>query len=213
MFDFFQVEEIELGVPKVDTSSWRRCFFDLEGSLTTEGDIIQLAMIFTDWDLKITGVYNSYFKNTKPITPKELSVHGITEKFLEEHATYTFIESLDSIPLYSLKSTMFISYTTFDVKRIKDELAFHNLETVNFGPHVVDLVADLSDGSNCHFNAYAYGKKKGSVLIKELDPNSIDSIYEEMSQFGQFEKLTNHDALFDSVMILSLCRRHLNGNG
>lgn len=212
MFDFFQVEEIELGVPKVDTSSWRRCFFDLEGSLTTEGDIIQLAMIFTDWDLKVTGVYNSYFRNTRPITPKELSVHGITEEFLKENTSSTFIEALESIPLYSAKSTMFVSYTTFDVKRINQELIHHNLQPVDFGPHVVDLVADLSDGSNCHFNAYAYGKKKGSVLIKELDEESIQGIYDEMSQFGHFEKLSNHDALFDSVMILSLCRRHLNGS-
>lgn len=211
MFDFLDVEEVELEPVGENQKNWKRCFFDLEGSLTTEGDIIQLAMIFTNWDFKITGVFNSYFLNKSPITPKELSIHKISEEFLKDNAKAHFTEMLDEIPLYSSKSTMFISYTKFDAKRINEELAQHGKPLMDFGPQVVDLVADLSDGSNCLFDAYAYGKQRGSVLTKNLDPRDFDSIYEEMSKFGNFDRLSNHDALFDSVMILALCRGYVNG--
>lgn len=211
MFDFLEVTNVELSNIAVDTSNWQRCFFDLEGSLTTKGDIIQVAAITTDWDFNITGVFNMYFKNKKPIDPKEFKVHGISEEFLAKHAQGHFTEMLEYTPFYPSKPTMFISYTTFDIRRIQEELALYGIDPIAFGDEKPDLAYNLSQGMNCHFNAYRYGKKKGVLLAAELGHLVLDDIYKELAPFGDFTSKGNHDALYDSVMILALCRRFVNG--
>ncbi|MFF2798127.1 exonuclease domain-containing protein [Lysinibacillus xylanilyticus] len=206
MFEFLEVTPVELEEPKVDTSNWQRIFFDLEGSLDTRGDIIQVAAITTDWDFNITNVFNMYFKNSKPILEEELRVHGITEEYLKQYATGHFTEQLEVTPFYPDKPTMFISYTTFDIKRINAELSSYGITPINFGQEKTSLISNMYEGVNCYLDAFQYGKKKGVVISKELGDEIFDGIYKELSEFGDFARKSNHDALYDSVMILALCR-------
>lgn len=210
MFDFLDVTEVTLDTTPMDTSKWQRMFFDLEGSLDTKGDILQVAAITTDWDFNITDVFNMYFKNHKEIGSKEFNVHGISEEFLEKYAKGHFTEMLEYTPFYPKKPTMFISYTTFDVGRINAELKEYGKPLVDFGEEKPDLAYNLTDGKNCHFNAFRYGKKKGVQLSSEIGEEVFQGIFREISEFGEFHSRGNHDALYDSVMILALCRRFAN---
>jgi len=207
MFDFLDVTHVDLSSQALDTSGNQRIFFDLEGSLTTKGDILQLAAITTDWDFNITDVFNMYFKNNKPIDEKEFSVHKISEEFLKTNAQGHFTEMLSETPLYPSKPTMFISYTTFDVSRIQKELEEYNLPLIQFGEEKADLAFIPKEGINCHFNAFRLGKKKGVLLAQELGEEVFNSIFKELEAFGEFTSKGNHDALFDTVMLLALCRR------
>lgn len=212
MFDFLDVTPVELTNDSPDTSKWQRCFFDLEGSLTSlAGDILQVAAITTDWDFNITSVFNMYFKNHKPIGEKEFSIHGISQEYIDEHAEKHFTEMLDVTPLYPSKPTMFISYTTFDVRRINEELTAYGIAPINFGEEKHDLATNLSGGINCHLDAYRYGRKRGSMVSKELGDEVFADIYKELEQFGSFTSKGSHDALYDSVMLLAICRRFVNG--
>lgn len=206
MFDFLDVVHVDLNNSVTNTENKRRVFFDLEGSLTTEGDILQLAMIETDWSFNIANVFNMYFKNRKPILDEEINVHGITEEFLKDNAKAHFTEMLDAMPFKSSKDTMFISYTTFDVRRVNDELRSYNLPLIDFGSKVSDLASTPLDGTNSHFDAFNLGKKKGDLLAKELGEEVFNQVFKELEQFGNFTNKGNHDALFDTVMILALCR-------
>lgn len=210
MFDFLEVTQVDLTETVVDTSNRQRIFLDLEGSLTTKGDIIQLATITTDWDFNVTGVSNMYFKNHKPILEEEFRVHKISEEFLATNARGHFTEMLPYLPLFPDKPTMFISYTTFDIGRIQDELRTHNLPLVKFGAEVSDLATEPDPINNCHFNAFKLGKKKGDLVSKELGDGVFEGIYRELNKFGHYPMKANHDALYDTVMILALCRRLTN---
>lgn len=209
MFDFLDTTPVNLfSTPAVDTSNWQRCFFDLEGSLNArDGSILQLACIITDWNFKIIDAHSEYFLNVKPINPEEMAVHGITESFVKKNAKGTFIERFDTLPINVKKPTMFISYTTFDVSRINEELKVHNLPPHPFGEEVTHLAHSLESGNNVHFNAFSLGRKKGEKLVEELGMEPINKIFKELRDFGNFKNAGNHDALFDTAMILALCRR------
>lgn len=212
MFDFLDVTDIELTTSTPDTSQWQRCFFDLEGSLTTlAGDILQVAAITTDWDFNIIGVFNMYFKNHKPIGAKEFSIHGISQEFIDKCGEDHFTEMLGVTPFFPNKPTMFISYTTFDVRRINDELREYNKPLVDFGEEKPHLTTSLHNGKNCHFDAFSISRQRGSSLSRELGDEAFETIYKELEQFGSFTSKGNHDALYDSVMLLALCRRFVNG--
>lgn len=212
MFDFLDVTDIELTTSTPDTSKWQRCFFDLEGSLTSlAGDILQVAAITTDWDFNIINVFNMYFKNHKPIGEKELSIHGISQEFIDHYAEGHFTEMISATPLNPSKPTMFVSYTTFDVRRINEELSAYGKPTIDFGEEKPHLTTSMHKGTNCHFDAFSIGKKRGSVLSRELGDGVFENIYKELEEYGSFTSKGNHDALYDSVMLLALCRRFVNG--
>lgn len=211
MFDFLEVVDVDLSSSTPDTSNWQRVFFDLEGSLTTRGDILQMAAITTDWDYNITDVFNMYFKNKKPIDSKEFNIHQISEDFLSKYGKGHFTEMLHELPFFSDKPTMFISYTTFDVRRVQDEMRAYNLPLIDFGEEKSDLLTNMSNGKNCHLDAFRYGKKKGVVVSSQLGEQVFADIYKELREFGHFSMKTNHDALYDTVMILALCRRFADG--
>ena len=212
MFDFLEVTEVDLETDVKRQDNRQRVFFDLEGTLSAkEGDILQLAAITTDWDFNITGVYTDYYTNVKPIGEAEFRVHQISQEFINNNAIKHFTQAVDETPLRTNKPTMFISYTTFDIRRIQEELTAYGIEPIDFGEEKSDLATSLSDGSNCYLDAFKFGKKKGVVVAKELTSQAFDDIYEELETFGSFEQKSNHDALYDTVMILALCRRYVNG--
>lgn len=210
--DFLDITPVNLfSTPAVDTSQWQRCFFDLEGSLKTRGgNILQLAVIMTDWDFNVTGVHNEYFRNDNPISAEESAIHGITAEFLKRRTIGTFIQRLDELPIIVDKPTMFVSYTTFDVRRINEEAEMFGLPPLDFGKEVESLAHNLKDKRNCHFNAFRIGKKKGEKVAEELGIDVFKDIYAELGAFGNFPMKSNHDALYDTVMILALCRRLIN---
>lgn len=212
MFDFLEVTNVNLEDSVVDTSKWQRCFFDLEGTLKASiGDILQVAAIITDWEFNVIGVYNMYYKNRKPIGEKEFNVHGISQEFIDKNATSHFTESLSGTPFYPDKPTMYISYTTFDVRRINEELEVNGIDSIDFGEEKPTLTTSLHKGQNCHFDAYSLGKKRGSMVAKELGEEVFESIFKELEYYGDFESKGSHDALYDSVMLLALCRRVNDG--
>lgn len=206
MFNFLEVTQVDLTDTVLDTSNQQRIFFDLEGSLTTRGDILQIAAITTDWEFNITDVFNMYFKNRKPILAEEFKVHGISEDFLHVNARGHFTDMISQLPFYPDKPTMFISYTTFDITRIQDELLHYNLPLAPFGTEKTDLASVPEPKTNCYYNAFKLGKKKGDLISKELGEDVFKQIYKELSRFGSYPMKGNHDALYDTVMILALCR-------
>lgn len=213
MFDFKDSIEIDLTVDKIEEAPLlaQRCFFDLEGALTIAGDIVQLGAIITDWDFNILKVVNLYFRNNKPISAKEFSIHKLDSEFLWANSTGHFCECLDQMPFNTDVSTMFISYTLFDVKRVNEELAAYGLPLAPFGETVSSLASLPAEGKNCHFDLFKHGRKKGDLLAKEIGDERINKIFEELKVFGDFKNKGNHDALFDCVMLLALCRGMVYG--
>jgi hypothetical protein len=213
MFNFEDTLELDLTVDKVEEAPLlaQRCFFDLEGALTTAGDIVQLGAIITDWDFNILKVINLYFRNNKKIGAKELSIHQLDSEFLWANSTGHFCECLDEMPFNTDTPTMFISYTLFDVKRVNEELAAYGLPLAPFGDQVSSLASLPAENENCHFDLFKHGRKRGELLAKELGEEKINKIFEEIKAFGDFENKGNHDALFDCVMLLALCRGMVYG--
>lgn len=212
MFSFIEEEEVELDTKSEKPKNYFRCFFDLECTLKAEdGDIVQLAVIVTDWEFNIVDVYTEIYKTHVPLREQEIRVHKIDETMVKQNATRHFTEALDYTPLRKYKdSTVFISYTLFDVHRVNSECEKYGTLPVDFGKEVSTLAADLSDGKVCHYNAYRDGKKKGELVAKELGEQAFKDIYKEMEKFGTFQIRGSHDALYDSVMMLALCRRNLS---
>lgn len=211
--DFLDITPVNLfNTNAVDKSQWQRCFFDLEGSLVAKGgNILQLGLIMTDWDFNIIGVHNEYFRNDNPISEEEAKIHGITEELIKRKAFGTFIQRLDELPLNVDKPTMFISYTTFDIRRVREEMKLFGVDLVDFGDEVESLAYNLANNTNCHYNAFRLGKKKADKVAEELGIDVFKDIYAELAEFGNFPIMGNHDALYDSVLILALCRRLNSG--
>lgn len=208
MFEFKDSVTIDLEEEKHEEAvRANRCFFDLEGSLSaSSGDIVQFGGIVTDWDFNILDAYNVYFRNYKPISAKEFSIHKLDKEFLWNNSSGHFCESLDLIPIYPEIPTMFISYTTFDVRRVNEELVSYGLDPAPFGEEASSMSNIPPVGENSHFDLFKHGRKKGELLAKEIGEESINSIFKELQAFGKFENKGNHDALFDCVMLLALSR-------
>lgn len=189
-----------------DTSSLRRCFFDLEGSLNSEeGCILQLATVITDWDFNITDADVRYFKTDMEIKPEEQKVHKITNEILDEHATQMFHEFVEGSHL-TQDNTMFISFTTFDVRRINEELKKRGVEgVVNFGTEASSLRKTPSKENN-HLNGYLLAPGKLTQYVNRMPTGDMEALLTEVSKFTTTPNFSAHDALYDTLALYHLCK-------
>lgn len=201
----FEMEEVSVFKP-LTTSHYRRCFIDLEGSLkASEGCILQLACVITDWDMNIIGAFMEYFKTDMPISDKEKSIHKITEHFLHENAERMFHEIGDSSPL-SADNTMFISFSDFDVLRINEECDKRSIPRFPFGTEAVSINSPLTNGNN-YFNAYNLLKGRLAQHTATLTQSDLDNLYDEVVRYVPVKNFRPHDALFDVLVTIDLCRK------
>ena len=109
----FAPEEIELPAEfeQPDTSHLHRLFFDIEGSLTYAGDVVQLAYLLTDWNFTVLDTYSKYFRNFVPVTEDEFKVHGLSAEFLWANADHHFSLELPNLDVFRRKNLMHITYT------------------------------------------------------------------------------------------------------
>ena len=203
----FEVVEVStLFTRKDESHKYRRCFFDLEGSLTAaEGCILQLATVITDWDFNIVDADVRYFKTDMEISLEEQKVHGITLSTLEKYAEQMFHEFVEGSHL-SRDEMMFISFTTFDVNRINEELRKRNVSgVVNFGVETPSLSKQPSP-NNVHFNAYNLAPGKLAAYINRMPKGAMHELLTEVQKFTSTPNFSAHDALYDTLALYHLCK-------
>lgn len=204
----FDIQDIDLklkdGNNDNSSTNCQRVFFDIEGGLSFKSDIIQIACITTDWDFNVTNVQASYFRNTTPITEGEFNAHGLTEEFLWENATNYFGTEITKFPFYPDIPTMFISYTSFDIRKISEQVIKANLPPVDFGVFVSALT--LKPKTNNYYDGFILGGTKLTKTVTAERQIMINELVNEVKHFYSEVKLQAHDALYDTIMLLALCK-------
>jgi hypothetical protein len=187
-----------------DTSKVRRIFFDIEGGLNYNSDVIQLAYIMTDWDFRIKEVYDRIYRNVSPITPEETKVHGYTAEYLWKNSDTYFPAELPKLPFFNDMPTMYISYTNFDTAKLQEVAFINGIEGLNFGPAIGSLYSAPKISN--WFNAFLYSKGRSlSSRISNSTRLIIDGIIEDISKYTSIKGLKAHNALYDTIATMALC--------
>ena len=192
----FEIEELTLSTlfTSADTSHLKRVFFDIEGSLSYHGDIIQLAYIITDWEFNIISEYNKYFRNFTQITEEEFNVHKICEEFLWANAGHHFSVELPNLNVFRQKNTMYITYTEFDIKKLNEQCRINEIDEFKFYPKANSLKTVPLDVN--YFDAFSLGGKRlHQVVSKDQFSEAITTTKKQL-----------HDAFFDVYLTYILCR-------
>ena len=188
----------EMTIPKAyekpDTSHLYRLFFDVEGSLTYKGDLIQLAYILTHWDFTVVETFSKYYRNLTPITDEEFNVHKLSTEFLWKNADHHFSLELPNLDIYRRKNMMFISYTDFDMRKINEQCTQYGVERFDFGPKANSLKTLPKKVNN--FDAY-------SIKGRSLQQSATK---EQKSEAGSMTNGNAHDAFYDTYLMYVLCR-------
>jgi hypothetical protein len=192
----FEVKELNIvkEIIPPDTSDLQRIFFDIEGSLTVTGDVIQLAYIVTDWDFNIIQSYRKYFRNHVPITNEEYEVHKLSEAFLWENATCHFSVELPNLDVFRRQYSMYIAFTDFDLRKLVEQCTKHSLPPMDFGPRAVSLKTIPRTRNN--FDAYSI---KGRSLAQSATK-------EQKNEVAAVTQGRAHDAMYDTYLTYVLCR-------
>jgi hypothetical protein len=189
-----QTMEIPVGYEKPRTEHLYRLFFDIEGSLTYTGDVIQLAYLLTDWDFKIITSYSKYFRNHVPITEEEQAVHGLSARFLWENADHHFSLELPNLDIFRRENLMHVSYTDFDIRKFNEQCVKSGIDEIDFGVKANSLKT-VPKKVNC-FDAFSI---KGRALQQSASQA-------QKAEAGEFTKGGAHDALYDTYLMYVLCR-------
>lgn len=210
---FFEEDELVLEELPTD-ENFRYVFTDLEGSLNAkEGDILQLAVIVTDKELNITNVYNEIYLNHKSIDPEEENIHKISQHVVDTFATRYFEDAFRDTALARTTDTTIISYTLFDIRRINEALSLQGKEVVDWGDQVAHLSERRIGRPTTHFDAFNISRSKLFVAMRSVDEALQKHTLNEVSQYMIGEGRGQHDALFDTANLLSLCRSELGYYG
>lgn len=192
----FEVEAMEMPVifETPNTSHLYRLFFDIEGSLGFNGDVIQLAYILTDWDFSIVSSYCKYFRNFTPITTEEFEVHKLSEEFLWTNADHHFSLELPNLDMFRRKNMMYISYSDFDMRKLNEQCSQCNIPIMEFGTRANSLKTLPKTVNN--FDAFSI---KGRSLRQSTTK-------EQKAEVAGITHGHAHDALYDTYLMYVLCR-------
>jgi len=192
----FDLEEMEMPnkYEQPDTSHLYRLFFDIEGSLAYNGDVIQLAYLLTDWDFNVVNSYCKYFRNFVPITEEEFEVHKLSADFLWENADHHFSLELPNLDIFRRKNIMHITYTEFDLRKFNEQCIQYGIEEVDFGAKANSLKTLPKKVNN--FDAF-------SIKGRSLQQSATK---EQKTEVGAITQGRAHDALYDTYLTYVLCR-------
>lgn len=204
----FDLQETDIVLSDSQTKSVsanaQRIFFDLEGGLSFRSDVLQLAYIRTDWEFNIQEVVSQYFRNAYPIEEGSFKVHGLSQEYLWEVADNYFSTELSKYPFFEDIPTMYISYCSYDIDKIKQESLKANLPEVDFGPSVSSLT--LLPKSSNYFDAFILsGKKLTQSITPEIRKRMMETI-SALPKEVDTSRLKAHDALYDTIVLYELCR-------
>ena len=192
----FDVEEMPVitGFEAPETSHLTRLFFDIEGSLTYTGDVLQLAYIQTDWDFNILKKYCKYFRNHTPISQEEFEKHRLSEEFLWRNAENHFSLELPNLNAFRGQHVMYIAFTDFDLRKMGEQCAKYLLPVMDFGHKAVSLKTLPRTINN--FDAF-------SIKGRSLQQSTTAEQKREAAAVTQGRA---HDALYDTYLTYVLCR-------
>ena len=193
----FGVKETPLptAYEKPDTSRLYRLFFDIEGSLTYTGDVIQLAYLLTDWDFNIIKSYCKYYRNFVPITEDEFKVHGLTAEFLWANAGHHFSLELPSLDIFHGKNMMHVTYSSFDLQKMNWERSKQGMADIDFGVKANSLKTLPKKVNNFDALEMTKGRALQQSTTKEQKQEVVD-----------ITRGHAHDALYDTYLLYVLCR-------
>ena len=197
----FDIQELSLDIEKeTEEISAKRLFFDIESGLSYSTDILQLAYILTDWNFNIQEVYSEYFRNINTIEEDSIKIHGLTQEFLWKNASTYFITRLPELPFYSDVALQFITYSLYDISKIKNVIHKHKLNDIDFGIATSSLMQVPVDRN--YFDAFILGNR--SLVNSSSEEVKLKAKVMCTNYFGEDRK--EHDALYDTALMFYLCR-------
>lgn len=192
--------------------------FDTETTGLTfgEDDVIQLAYVVLNDDLKIVDARSQYNNTDVAISAGAQNVHGISKQFLEDKVGATFLKDvIDSDKYFNgeKKDIVYIAYNApFDINIINKKLHARGYNGVDFG--VADPTLNHTEGKShfCMMNGlrrlrrWPTAKKltqARNIILKNIDDTTINTLYNALTK--QFdidvrEGSSYHDALYDSLI-------------
>jgi len=189
---------------KREESDMQRIFMDIEGGLSYTGDIIQLGWVTTDWNFNIIGAGSKYYRNMSPIEPKAFEVHQLSEEYLWSISDTHFISDYFNLSiLYPTVPTMYITYTAFDLTKLKNEVAKVN-DKLNFGTYSNSLVAIPNPIS--YWDAFTITGRRLQQSLSDFDRMRIGDTQKIIKDKFGLKGVKPHDALYDSIATYELCR-------
>ena len=187
---------------KLDTSNLRRIFFDIEGGLTYDSDILQVGWLETDWEFNILDVGSKYYRNLHKIDKDAYKVHNLSEEFLWSVSDTYFSTDLPHLPFSHDKPTMYITYTLFDIQKVRAEATKVGYD-LTFGDAVSSLYVKPTPVS--HFDAFMLSGKRLVDSVSVQGFTNVEKMVEELKGKLDVSNLQPHDALYDTLLLYELC--------
>jgi DNA polymerase III epsilon subunit-like protein len=168
-------------------------------------EVIQIAGIVTDINLKAQFAFNRYCYTNSSIALGAEAVHGLNKELLLKLSGGEFLEDvLDKIQIngnsiLELPDMISITYNhNFDSRAVNNTLALQGLDTIKFGDKIETLKRGLTKGryNLCAMQMLAKALNYGKVVKLEqlIRLKAKDSPAAIKQKYVEFCKLVNYDA-------------------
>jgi DNA polymerase III epsilon subunit-like protein len=187
-------------------------------------EVIQIAGILTDINLKPLYAVNRYCFSTVPIDPGAFNSHGITRTDLLKLSGGRFLEDVDDEIkfLREEKDLVCISYNhDFDGRLMNQTMTNNGLDKFDFGTKIATLKRNLTAGryNLCAMHLFTqvlnagrkYDLKQLAKTRSGYDEVTLFALYTEFAKRLSFtvdESRKYHDALFDVFLIWVLLSKY-----